>query len=55
MRLLVMVLIFACGFVVAALAGAHVYRGDHASLVLWTCGPGIEVAGHPGPIVEHCR
>jgi hypothetical protein len=54
MRLLVLLVVFLCGFVLAASVGAHVYRGNHAGLVLWACGPGIEVVGHPSLIVDHC-
>jgi hypothetical protein len=39
---------FVIGFVVAALLGSHVYFGSSTGVMLWNCGPQIEVVGHPG-------
>jgi hypothetical protein len=48
-------LAFVVGFVVAALLGSHVYFGSNTGLILWYCGPQIEVAGHPGVSPAACR
>ena len=39
---------FVVGFIVAAMLGSHVYFGSSTGVILWNCGPQIEVAGHPG-------
>ena len=54
-RLGVLLIVFAFGFVVAALLGAHAYRGTHTGFVLWACGPGVEVTGNPRGFMEQCR
>lgn len=54
-RLGVLLIIFAVGFVVAALVGAHAYGGTHTGFVLWSCGPGVEVSGNPRVFMEQCR
>ena len=54
-RLGVLLIVFACGFVVAALLGAHAYRVTHNGFVLWACGPGVEVTGTPRVFVDECR
>jgi hypothetical protein len=46
---------FVIGFVVAALLGSHVYLGSSTGVVLWYCGPQIEVSGHPGVAPTACR
>jgi hypothetical protein len=42
-------------FVMAALLGSHVYLGSSTGVVLWYCGPQIEVSGHPGVAPSACR
>jgi hypothetical protein len=49
------VLAFVVGFVVAAVLGAHVYFGTSTGVILWYCGPQIEVSGHPGVSPAVCR
>ena len=49
------VVAFVIGFVVAALIGSHVYFGSSTGVILWYCGPQIEVAGHPGVSTAVCR
>jgi hypothetical protein len=46
---------FVIGFVVAALLGSHVYFGTSTGVILWYCGPQIEVSGHPGVSPAVCR
>jgi hypothetical protein len=48
-------LAFVVGFVVAALLGSHVYFGANTGVILWYCGPQIEVSGHPGVTTAVCR
>ncbi|MBJ7599226.1 hypothetical protein [Candidatus Nephthysia bennettiae] len=48
-------LAFVIGFVVAALLGSHVYFGTSTGVILWYCGPQIEVSGHPGVSPAACR
>ena len=55
MRLIVLLIAFAAGFVVAAALGSHVYGGASTGVVLWNCGPRIEVSGHPGVSLDQCR
>ena len=47
--------VWASGFVVAALLGAHAYRGTHTGFVLSACGPGVEIIGSPRAFMEQCR
>ena len=54
-RLAILLIVFVGGFVVAALLGAHAYRGTSSGVVLWTCGPRVEVSGNPGISWEQCR
>ncbi len=51
----ILLIVFACGSVVAALLGAHAYRGTHTGFVLWACGPGVEVTGNTRVFMEQCR
>jgi hypothetical protein len=48
-------LAFVIGFIVAALLGSHVYLGSSSGVILWYCGPQIEVTGHPGVSPQVCR
>jgi hypothetical protein len=54
-RLGVLLIMFVLGFVVAALLGAHAYRGTHTGFVLSACGPGVEIIGSPRAFMEQCR
>jgi hypothetical protein len=54
-RLGILLIVFVCGFVVAALLGAHAYRGTHTGLVLSACGPGVEITGSPRAFMDQCR
>ncbi len=54
-RLGVLLIVFVLGFVVAAVLGAHAYRGTHTGFVLSACGPGIEIIGSPRAFIEQCR
>lgn len=54
-RLILLLIVFALGFVVAALVGAHATRGPHTAVVLWTCGPGVEVNGNPRFFFDPCK
>lgn len=54
-RLGLLLIVFAGGFVVAALLGAHAYRGTHTGFVLSACGPGVEIIGSPRAFMEQCR
>ena len=54
-RLILLLVVFALGFVVAALVGAHASRGAHTAVVLWSCGPGVEVNGSPRFFFEQCK
>jgi hypothetical protein len=46
---------FVIGFVVSALLGSHVYFGSRTGVVLWSCGPQVEVIGQPGVSATVCR
>jgi hypothetical protein len=54
-RLASLLIGFVLGFVVAALLGPHLYGGATTGVVLWNCGPRVEVAGHPGVYWDQCR
>jgi hypothetical protein len=54
-RLLSVLIGFVLGFVVAAALSSHVYGGTSAGVVLWSCGPRVEVSGHPGVYWDQCR
>jgi len=54
-RLGVLLIVFVLGFAVAALLGAHAYRGTHTGFVLSACGPGVEIIGNPRAFMEQCR
>lgn len=54
-RLALLLIVFALGFAVAAVVGAHANRGAHTSVVLWSCGPGVELNGSPRLFFEQCK